>query len=132
MVPVMRTTKTGAPRTDKGAPIDDYIAKIKPPLRTVCNALVRTIKAAIPGARGELKWGMPFFCVDGQMIVGFEARKNYLRLSIVPGAKLDDPDGVLYGSGHSRSLKITSTADLTPRLTTWIKATAKARRSADD
>ena len=119
--------KPGAPRKDKGAAIGGYLAKVNPTMRPICNALVKTIKAAIPAATSGLKWGMPFFCIDGQMICGFEARTDYVRVTLVPGAKLDDPDGVLYGSGHSRSLKITSRADLTPRLTTWIKATATAK-----
>lgn len=121
--------KPGAPRKDKGSPIGGYLAKVNPTLQPVCNALVKTIKAAIPAATSELKWGMPFFCIDGEMICGFDARKDYVRLTIVPGAKLDDPDGLLYGSGHSRSMKIRSKPDLTPRMTKWIKATAKARKS---
>ena len=125
----MVATKRAAKRKDLGASIDGYLAKVGPSMRPICHALVKTIKAAIPAATSELKWGMPFFCIDGHMICGFDARKDYVRLTLVPGAKLDDPNGVLYGSGHSRSVKISSRADLSPRLTRWIKATAKARQT---
>ena len=32
--------KPGAPRKDKGAAIDGYLARINPTMRPVCNALV--------------------------------------------------------------------------------------------
>ena len=98
----------------------------------ICATLITLIKKAAPAATSELKWGMPVFTINGEMVCYFRVQKKYVRFGLAPGATLDDADGVLYGSGDGKHLKIASAKDLDPKrqnqLTAWVKAVASAQR----
>jgi hypothetical protein len=124
--------KKYAKRADLGASIDSYLAWLDGEPGAICAALVALIKKAAPAAASELKWGMPVFTINGAMVCYFRVQKKYVRFGLAPGATLDDPDGVLYGSGDGKHLKIASAKDLDPKrqkqLTAWVKAVASAQR----
>src|SRR5437867_10102079 len=54
-----------APRSDLGASIDGYLAEQTGETRAICDALVDLVRQAVPGAEGEIKWGMPVFSANG-------------------------------------------------------------------
>ena len=112
-------------RSDLGGSIDGYLARLDDQPRAICDALVRLIKAAAPVATSELTWGLPVFSINGAMVCYFRVQKAYIRFGLAPGAALDDPDRVLYGSGDGKHMKLTSTKDIDPkRMTGWVKAVA--------
>jgi len=119
-------TKKYGKRSDLGASIDGYLAGLDGPPRAICHALVKLIQAAAP-VTSELKWGMPVFSINGTMVCYFRVQKAYIRFGLAPGAALDDPDRVLYGSGDGKHMKLTSTKDIDQkRMTGWVKAVASA------
>ena len=122
--------KKYAKRSDLGASIDGYLAKLDGEPRAICDVLVTLIRKAAPAAASELKWGMPVFTIHGAMLCYFRVQKAYIRFGLAPGAALDDPEGVLYGSGDGKHLKVASMKDLDPKrqkqMTGWVKSVAGA------
>jgi hypothetical protein len=122
--------KWGA-RADKGAPVAGYIAKLEGDQRAIADALVAIISKAVPNATSGLKWGMPMWEVNGQMLTYFRAQKANVRfgLAFVGGVELPDPDGRLEGTGaDGKHVKLASPSDVDAALfTRWLKTAAVAR-----
>lgn len=129
--PAKPADKKYGKRADLGASIDGYLAGLDGEPRAICAGLVTLIRKAAPAATSELKWGMPVFTIGGEMLCYFRAQKTYVRFGLAPGATLDDPDGVLYGSGDGKHLKLASKKDLDPKrqkqVTGWVRAVAATR-----
>ena len=112
-------------RKDLGAPVDGFFAKQPPHLKPITDALRRLVEEAAPKATSSIKWGMPFYELDGEMMCAIGAHKKHVNL-ILPGA-YDDPDGLLEGEGKTgKHLKLTSAEDM-PRaqIKKWLKVAAK-------
>jgi hypothetical protein len=127
--PASKQPTVAARRADYGAPVDGFFAKQPPPLRALIDELRAMIEAAAPDATAALKWGMPFFTRDGEMMCALAAFKSHVNL-ILPGppGTYADPDGRLMGDGKTgRHLKLRSLDEL-PRTAVrgWLK-TAAAR-----
>ena len=124
--------KKYAPRADLGASIDPFFAKQPPPLRAILDALRALVAEVVPGAAASIKWGMPFYTLDGEMMCAFGAHKSHVNLILAgPPTSFADPKGLLEGEGKTgRHLKITS-ADQIPRaqVKTWLKTAAKNARA---
>ena len=120
-----------APRADFGKPITSFLAKQPPALRAILDALRAEIAEVAPEATSSLKWGMPWFAIDGAMFCALGAHKTHVNL-ILPGppGTYADPGGRLEGEGKTgKHLKLTSVAEI-PRdaVRTWLKtAVARAR-----
>lgn len=126
------TSKKYAARADLGKPIDPFFAKQPPPLRAILDALRALLAEVVPDAQASIKWGMPFFTLDGEMMCAFGAHKSHVNLILAgPPASFADPKGQLEGDGKTgRHLKITS-ADQIPRaqVKAWLKTAAKNARA---
>lgn len=124
--------RKAAPRADLGAPIDGYLRKQPPHLRAILEALRALIEAVAPDASASIKWGQPFFTIDGAMMCALGGHKAHVSLILVgPVAEFRDPDGRLGGAGKgSRSLKLKTLAEL-PRaaVRSWLKVSAAYARS---
>jgi hypothetical protein len=128
-LPKRAAAKKPAARKDFGAPIDGFFAKQPPQLRAILDELRGLIEAAAPDASSSIKWGMPFYTLDGTMMCALGGHKAHVNL-ILPGPEgtYDDPHGRLQGeSKNGKHLKLT-TVDELPRVAVrkWLK-TAAAR-----
>ncbi len=56
--------------------IDEYLARVSGPVRTVLVRLRRTIRAAVPAAEECISYGMPAFRVRGGVVAGFAVRSD--------------------------------------------------------
>jgi hypothetical protein len=122
-----RAAKKPAPRADLGAPIDGFFSKQPPHLRAILDELRRLIDEAAPRAESSLKWGMPFYSVDGTMMCALGGHKSHVNLILAgpPGAYAD-PEGRLSGEGkNGRHLKLSALDEL-PRESVrgWLRTTA--------
>ena len=119
------------PRADFGKPIDGFFAKQPPPLRAIATELRTIIEATVPTAASSIKWGMPFFSVDGKMVCAIGAHKAHVNLILAgPPNAFADPKGRLTGEAKGgRHLKLTSVAEL-PRkeVQGWVRTAAKLAR----
>ena len=124
--------KKMAPRKDFGAPIDGFFTKQPPHLRAILDELRALVEQAAPDAVSSLKWGMPFYTLDGKMLVALAAFKSHVNLILSgPPGTYADPDGRLEGEAKSgRHLKVRSVEEL-PRdaVKKWLRAAVAHVRS---
>lgn len=118
-------------RADFGAPIEGFLAKQPPPLRAILDELRKTIAKTAPDATASLKWGMPFYALEGEMMCATGAHKSHVNL-ILPGepGTYADPEGLLEGAGKTgQHVKIRTIEEL-PRAAVrgWIVKAAKRAR----
>jgi hypothetical protein len=119
------------PRADLGAPIDGFFQRQPAALRPVLDELRRLVGEAAPEADSSLKWGMPFFSLDGNTLCAVSGHKAHVNL-ILPGppGTYADPEGRLEGEGKTgQHLKVRSLAEL-PKAAVrgWLRtAVARAR-----
>jgi uncharacterized protein YdhG (YjbR/CyaY superfamily) len=73
----MSTDKTGA------STIDEYIAAYPAGIRQILKKIRRTIQDAAPEAQETIKYRMPTFTQDGNL-VSFAAYKNHIGLYPIP------------------------------------------------
>lgn len=89
--------------------VDEYMKKLKHPMKPVAEALRRVILAADESAGEEIYWNAPSFFYTGKMkpfapkeykrfILTFNLyKKDCVRLIFLTGAKLEDKSGLLTG-----------------------------------
>lgn len=122
--------KYGA-RADLGKSIDPFFARQPPPLRAILDTLRALLAEAAPDASGTIKWGMPFYTLDGEMMCAFGAHKSHVNLILHgPPGTYADPQGLLEGEGKTgKHLKLTS-ADQIPReqVRAWLRTAAANAR----
>ena len=115
-------------RADFGAPIDGFFEKQPPDLRAILDELRALIFEAAPDAQASIKWGNPFFTVDGAMICALTAHKAHVNLVLAgPPEAFADPDHRLTGTGQSgRHLKLTQASHIpTESVLEWVRTAAK-------
>jgi len=129
-------TKVPAPkkfgtRADLGAPIDGFFAKQPPELRAILDELRKLVDEAAPDAVSAIKWGMPFYKVNGQMMCAMAGFKAHVNLILAgPPGSFGDLEGVLEGGGKTgRHLKLRALDEL-PRakVRAWLRIAATIAR----
>jgi len=131
--PTRKPTKAAAPRADFGKPIDDFFKQQPASLRPILEALRALVEAVAPDAQSSIKWGMPFFSINGTMMCALGGHKAHVNLVLSgPATAFADPDGRLEGAGKTgRHLKL-RTLDELPRAAVrgWLRTAAKLAREA--
>ena len=87
----------------------------------------------MPKVESGLKWGAPFFTLDGKMLAAMGALKHCVALSIfAPPEVFVDPKGQLSGKGTDyRVLKVKDASEIDPAsVKRWLKAAVAARRAS--
>ena len=115
------------PRADLGAPVDGFFLKQPPALRAILSELRQLVEQEVPRAESAIKWGNPFYTLDGATICALSAHKSHVNLILAgPPGSFDDPNGRLTGEGKTgRHLKLTS-ADQIPHdeVRGWLRKAA--------
>lgn len=94
-------------RSDKGAPASVAIERLPMPHKAVARALDAMIRRVVPGATGTVKWGNAVYAVNGRSFTTIYQTKAGMNLAL-PGVGLDDPAGLLEGTGKTmRHVKFT-------------------------
>jgi hypothetical protein len=131
--PVAKKPMKHGPRADLGKPIDGFFAKQPATLRPILEALRKLVEEAAPDATSSIKWGMPFYEVNGTMMAALGAHKAHVNLILSgPPDAFRDPKGRLTGTAKGgRHLKLTSLAEL-PRddVRRWLRTAAELARRA--
>jgi hypothetical protein len=119
-------------RADLGAPIDGFFAKQPAPLRSILEELRRMIDEIAPDAASSIKWGMPFYEINGETVCAIAGHKSHVNLILAgPPGTFADPDGLLSGEGKTgRHLKLTSLEQLPKKsVRAWLKTAAERART---
>ncbi len=107
--------------------VDDYIAAAPPFARPILKHLRKVVHAACPGVEESIKWRMPAFTYNGQLMCGIAAFKSHATFGFWKASLLVD-QGFTEAAGESlgHSGRLTSMADLPPdtRLTKMVRAAA--------
>ena len=115
-------------RADLGAPIDGFFTKQPPHLRPILEALRKLVDEVVPKAESSIKWGMPFYKLNGNMMCALAGFKSHVNLILSgPPDAFADPDGLLEGDAKGgRHLKL-RTIDELPRAAVlrWLRTAAK-------
>jgi hypothetical protein len=123
--------KHGA-RADLGAPVDGFFARQPPALRAILDELRKLVQEAAPTAASSLKWGMPFYTLDGAMMCALGAHKAHVNLILSgPPQAFADPDRLLEGDARTgRHLELRTVDDL-PRAAVrgWLRTAARLARA---
>lgn len=89
------------------------------------------VEQAAPDATSSLKWGMPWFTVNGKMMCALGGHRAHVNLILMGSpADFDDPAGLLLGEGKAgRHLRLDSLDEL-PRATVrrWLRVAAQRAR----
>src|SRR5260221_12434271 len=127
--PVKRAApKKFGQRADLGAPIDGFFTKQPPHLRPILEALRELIDEVVPKAESSIKWGMPFYKLNGNMMCALAGFKSHVNLILSgPPDAFADPDGLLEGDAkRGTNLKLRALDEL-PRAAVlrWLRTAAK-------
>lgn len=77
------------------------------------TALARIVKDTAPDFEPGVKWGQGCWTLDGTPKVYIHAEPDHVQFGFFAGARLDDPDGLLKGSGkYVRHVRVASAAQL--------------------
>ena len=106
--------------------IREYIEGLDGWQAEAAKRLVDLVLEAVPEATASVKWSQPVFDLNGPFCY-IKPAKNRLNFGFWWGAKMEDPDGLLEGTGDKmRHVKITGLEDIERD-----KLIALARQSAD-
>ncbi|MBS1583667.1 MAG: DUF1801 domain-containing protein [Bacteroidetes bacterium] len=118
-------------RPDFGHSADAYFTRLDPRMQPLAFAVREVVLRALPPTAVELiKWGVPCYMLPGHAMwtCSIRAAKAHITLQFGPsGARLDDPEGLLEGTGKDlRHVKVRSEQDLRKRtLTALVKQAAR-------
>lgn len=123
------TTKTR--RSDFGAPVEGFFARQPLKLRRVLEALRELVRKAAPDARASIKWGMPFYEIDGEVMCALGAHQSHVNLILSgPPDAFDDPRGLLEGAAKTgRHMKLRRLDELPhAAVRAWLRRAAALAR----
>ena len=123
--------KKHGPRADLGAPIEGFFAKQPAATRPILEKLRSMVEEAAPEAKSSLKWGMPFYEINGTMMCALGGHRAHVNLILSgPPGSYADPQGQLEGDGKTgRRLKLTALDELPlAAVRGWLKAAAALAR----
>ena len=118
-------------RADYGKEPRAWFASLDKPLTPLAQELRALVKAVVPEAIECIKWGVPVY-ESGGVICSLRKGKGYLALQFGRiGTELDDPEGLLEGSGKQmRHVKIRTHADIKRHwFTAWLQQAAVAHET---
>lgn len=109
----------------KNEKVDQYINALDADAKRLASELRALIFAAAPAAKEEFKWSRPCYELR-KPFCSFVAHKAHVSFAFERGAELDDPRGLLEGSGKSmRHVKIALGGKVPPGLRALIRDAAK-------
>lgn len=109
-----------------GDTVADWLASVPEAERDLAEAVLGFVRAALDDARETVKWNQPCFVVAGQNCLYVSAQSGYVNLGFYEGAALEDPTGLLEGTGKAmRHVKIHDAAAIeAPELAALVEAAA--------
>jgi hypothetical protein len=124
----MAATKTAAKKT--AARVDDrYFAAQPADKAALLEKLRALVNKGAPDADVSIKWGVPFYQVNGKNICALASFKDYVAINFfAPPTAFVDPGKKLEGAGKgNRTLKVHSSGDIdSATILRWLKAVVAA------
>ena len=107
----------------KQATVDQYIAALDEPLRTVAARARAVIDENLDGADAAIKWAHPTWSLGKKPVCYLKAASKHVTFGFWHGASIDDPSGRLETSGSVMAhTKLRSADDVDAKLfATWLR-----------
>lgn len=110
--------------------VSTYIERLDSPQREICERLRELLGTQEPPLREGFKWSRPVYSVDDGDVCYIVALKHHVDLGFNDGVDLDDPDGLLQGTGkRMRHIKLHSPDDIDTGYITTLVARAVVIRT---
>ncbi len=95
-----------------GKAVDAYIAQLEIWQAEIVSEVRKFVLAAVPEAEEAIKWAQPVYSVNGPFAY-IKAFKSSVNFGFWRGVDIDDPGGLLQGSGEKmRHVKLTNLDDV--------------------
>lgn len=92
--------------------LSTWLEGVRPEHRDLMIQLHQIVMSAEPEFTLSLKWRNPAYSIDGQTVLYLADQTDYVHLGFYNGALLDDPNGVIEGTGkRMRHIKIALMGD---------------------
>lgn len=113
--------------------VDEYVKSLDDWQAEIVTALREQVKNAVPDATEAFKWAQPVYEVNGPFCY-IKAFSKYVNFGFWRGVDLDDPHGLLEGSGdRMRHVKLTSAKEIRKKaLQDYLRAAADLNRTKGD
>jgi hypothetical protein len=96
--------------------VDSYISQLADWQAEIISEIRQIILDSAPQAEESIKWAQPIYEVNGPFAY-IKAFKNSVNFGFWRGVDLDDPSGLLQGSGEKmRHIKLTSLEDINAKV----------------
>jgi hypothetical protein len=106
--------------------ISQYIETAVPEQQCIMTQIRQIIHQAVPDVQESFKWSRPIFSTKNDFAY-LKTTKSYVTLGFNDFTKLEDPNGMLEGTGSNmRHIKIKNAADIdSALLEKWFKAASQ-------
>ena len=113
--------------------VDGYIAQLEDWKAQIVSAVRQIILEAAPEADESIKWAQPVYDINGPFAY-IKAFKNSVNFGFWRGVDIEDPEGLLQGSGEKmRHFKLTSLDDVNPAVfTDYVQQAVKLNLTKGD
>ena len=92
------------------ASVDEYIDLLVTPPKDIAVQLRAIVRTHYPHLREDIKWHVPVYSLGKTPVVSIEGFKAHMNLTFFKGARLQDREGLLDGTGKGvRHIKFRST-----------------------
>ncbi len=126
----MAAAKTATKKTAT-SPDVRYIAEQSADKAALLEKLRALVNKGVPGADVSIKWGVPFYQVNGKNVCALASFKDHVGINFfAPPSAFVDPGKKLEGSGKgNRMLKVRSAGDIdSASILRWLKAVVAANQ----
>jgi hypothetical protein len=110
---------------------DRYFAEQPADRAALLQKLRALVNKAVPDADVSIKWGVPFYQLNGKNVCSLAAFKDFVGINfLAPPSVLVDPKKKLEGGGKTmRMLKVRSASDIdSASIVRWLKAVVAANQ----
>ena len=112
-IPLAKKQGAAREQADLSPLIDEYVESLTAWKKDVTAELRAVVRSASRKLTEEVKWGWPVYTAGGKCICGFMAMRDTVNFVLYLGAELNDPDGLIEGTGKSmRHVKLRSLQDI--------------------
>jgi hypothetical protein len=123
----------GPSARERGVTVDAYVAGLGDWRGEIVSALRKLIREAAPDATESIKWGQPVYEHNGPF-AHMKAFKSHVNFGFWRGAEMEDPKGVLTGTGdRMRHVELRSLADIdAPTLQSMVRTAVALNHAKGD
>lgn len=113
--------------------VDNYITQLENWQAEIVSEVRQIILTAAPEAEESIKWAQPVYEINGPFAY-IKAFKNSVNFGFWRGVDINDPEGLLQGSGEKmRHFKLTSLDDINkPVFTDYVQQAIKLNLTKGD